>query len=76
LRCIHRILLDWELTPRQIRAASAELIKKWRALDDAIAAQSGSDASFASTFGAMISLGMELDPLENAVTFPKQVPSR
>jgi metallopeptidase MepB len=69
------ILLDWDLLPCEIEAACQDIISKWRELDDYIASQSANKATFASTFGAMIRLGAAVDPLENAITFPKHVSS-
>jgi hypothetical protein len=120
------VLLDWSYTPRQIRNHAADIIRRWQALDDAIASTPASSATFENTFGAVmnlhrqravwhkssegrkqsiayqndknslkldvfeifilpclidyllfgvqfIALGLELDPLENAITFPKHV---
>jgi len=67
------ILLDWDLTPIEITESAILIITQWRYLDDVIAVQSPESATFTSTFGKMIELGLALDPLENAITFPKHV---
>lgn len=47
------ILLDWSYTPRQIRRHAADIIRRWRALDDAIANTPAASATFENTFGAV-----------------------
>ena len=43
-------------------------LSRWRDLDDAIAAIPADGLTFEATFGAIIALGLELDPIENAIT--------
>jgi hypothetical protein len=47
------ILLDWSYTPRQIRRHASDIIRRWRALDDAIANTPAANATFENTFGAV-----------------------
>lgn len=72
-RRVQGILLNWELSASEIKDLGDDIIQRWRALDDSIASQAPNEATFASTFGCMIDLGMELDPIENSITFPKNV---
>lgn len=50
------VLLDWSYTPRQIRNHAAEIIRRWQALNDAIACIPASSATFENTFGAVMNL--------------------
>ena len=50
------VLLDWSYTPRQIRNHAADIIRRWQALDDAIASLPASSATFENTFGAVLML--------------------
>jgi hypothetical protein len=70
---ITEIIADWEMTGPQIRLKGAELIKSQKMLDNSIASQDVDKATFGTTFGRMIALATLNDPIENAITFPKNV---
>ena len=65
------ILLDWDLSPEDIVKIGRDIIAKWKALDECVAAQN--EPTFATTFAKLIDLERELDPIENAITFPMHV---
>ncbi len=71
LKRVPEIVLDWSYSPAQITRLGRDIIKQWKALDDDIAAQEA--PTFESTFARVIALDRELDPIENAICFPKHV---
>ena len=73
-RKVDGILLDWSLSAADVQRLGRDVIRQWKELDDAIAAQSAEGSpTFASTFAKIIALERDLDPIENAITFPKHV---